>query len=199
MQEFERLRIWPWYCWYPWYDCAPNIYFSRSRRTAGGAQNNVVIVDENIFQTRWDIPTNLDVTLTANQNACCIPGNPPPPEGNCILMTEVCRRFLWSTSAVTPARRRQPGWLRLPWQRPRSSVRRKMSSSCMDNLERRHGSGLLHRPVFAARSGHLEPGSSCCAAGLLAAVLRRHDPVARQLGWGAISRRRRRLRESSAL
>ena len=75
--------------WYPWYDCAPNIIF-KVRQNCGGSQNNV-IVDENIFQTRWDIPTNLDVTLTANLNACCIPGNPPPPEGNCILMTEVCQ------------------------------------------------------------------------------------------------------------
>jgi len=89
VQEFERLRIWPWYCWYPWYDCAPNIIF-KVTQNCGGAQNNV-IVDENIFQTRWDIPTNLDVTLTANQSACCIPTNPPPPEGNCILMTEVCQ------------------------------------------------------------------------------------------------------------
>ncbi|HKF06381.1 MAG TPA: carboxypeptidase-like regulatory domain-containing protein [Candidatus Sulfotelmatobacter sp.] len=89
LEEFERLRIWPWFCWFPWFDCAPDIIF-KVTQNCGGAQN-VVIVDENIFQTRWDIPTNLNVTLTANQNACCIPTVPPPPEGNCVLMTEVCQ------------------------------------------------------------------------------------------------------------
>ncbi len=89
VQEFERLRIWPWVCWFPWFDCAPDIIF-KVTQNCGGAMNKV-IVDENIFQTRWDIPTNLDVTLTANQDACCIPTNPPPPPGNCVLMTEVCQ------------------------------------------------------------------------------------------------------------
>jgi hypothetical protein len=89
VQEFERLQIWPWVEWFPWFDCAPDIIF-KVTQNCGGAQNNI-IVDENIFQTRWDIPTNLNVTLTANQNACCIPVQPPPPEGDCVLMTEVCQ------------------------------------------------------------------------------------------------------------
>jgi hypothetical protein len=89
VQEFERLRIWPWIEWYPWFDCAPDIIF-KVTQNCGGNQNRV-IVDENIFQTRWDIPTNLNVTLTANQDACCIPTNNPPPEGDCVLMTEVCQ------------------------------------------------------------------------------------------------------------
>jgi len=87
IEEFERLRIWPWFCWYPWFDCAPDIIF-KVTQNCGAVQN--VIVDENIFQTRWDIPTNLNVTLTANSLACCIQTPPPPPEGNCVLMTEVC-------------------------------------------------------------------------------------------------------------
>ena len=87
--EFERLRIWPWICWFPWFDCDPDIIF-KVTQNCGGAQPNV-IVDENIFQTRWDIPTNLNVTLTANSTACCIPNGGGQPEGDCFLMTEVCQ------------------------------------------------------------------------------------------------------------
>jgi hypothetical protein len=86
--EFANLNIWPWVEWFPWFDCSPNIIFQVTQN-CNGAQNNV-IVGENIFQARWDIPTNLNVTLTANQNACCISQGNPPPEGNCFLMTEVC-------------------------------------------------------------------------------------------------------------
>ncbi|RUL77508.1 carboxypeptidase-like regulatory domain-containing protein [Dyella choica] len=89
IEDFERLRIWPWFDWYPWLDCSPDIIF-KVTQNCGGAQD-VVIVDENILQTRWDIPTDLNVTLTANQNACCIRTTPPPPEGHCVLMTEVCQ------------------------------------------------------------------------------------------------------------
>jgi len=87
VQEFERLRIWPWVEWFPWFDCTPDIIFKVTQNCGNG---NKVIVDENIFQTRWNIPTNLNVTLTANSDACCIPTVPPPPEGDCVLITEVC-------------------------------------------------------------------------------------------------------------
>lgn len=86
--EMERLRIWPWWPWTPWLDCTPDIIF-RVTQNCGGGQTKV-IVNENIFQTRWDIPTNLDVTLVANDQACCVPREPPPPEGDCVVITDVC-------------------------------------------------------------------------------------------------------------
>ena len=49
-----------------------------------------MIYSENVFQTRWNIPTNLNVTLVANEEACCIPTPPPPPEGDCVLITSLC-------------------------------------------------------------------------------------------------------------
>lgn len=86
--ELERLRIWPWWPWTPWLDCTPDIIF-RVTQNCGGGQAKV-IVNENIFQTRWDIPTNLNVTLVANDQACCLPHEPPPPPGDCVVITDVC-------------------------------------------------------------------------------------------------------------
>ena len=86
--ELERLRIWPWFPWTPWQDCTPDIIF-RVTQNCGGGQDKV-IVNENIFQTRWDIPTNLNVTLTANQEACCLQPTDPPILGDCALITGVC-------------------------------------------------------------------------------------------------------------
>ncbi|MBV9959314.1 MAG: carboxypeptidase regulatory-like domain-containing protein, partial [Acidobacteria bacterium] len=85
--ELERLRIWPWFPWTPWLDCSPDIIF-RVTQNCGG--QNKVIVNENIFQTRFDIPTNLSVTLTANGEACCLPPHNPDPVGDCALITGVC-------------------------------------------------------------------------------------------------------------
>ena len=86
--ELERLRIWPWFPWTPWLDCSPDIIF-RVTQNCGGGQDKV-IVNENLFQARWDIPTNLNVTLKANDQACCIPINDPDPVGSCALITGVC-------------------------------------------------------------------------------------------------------------
>jgi hypothetical protein len=86
--ELERLRIWPWWPWTPWLDCTPDIIF-RVTQNCGGGQNKV-IVNENIFQARWDIPTSLNVTLVANSEACCIPPPPPDPPGDCVVFTNVC-------------------------------------------------------------------------------------------------------------
>jgi len=86
--ELERLRIWPWWPWTPWFDCSPSIIF-RATQNCGGNQPTV-IVNETIFDTRWDIPTTLDVTLVANAQACCLPGEPTRPAGDCALFTGVC-------------------------------------------------------------------------------------------------------------
>src|SRR5262245_51739586 len=86
--ELERLRLWPWYPWTPWFDCTPDIIFKVTQACGGGPAK--LIVNESIFQTRWDIPTNLNVTLVANQDACCVPQNNPDPQGDCVVITGVC-------------------------------------------------------------------------------------------------------------
>jgi hypothetical protein len=84
--ELEKLKIWPWWPWYPWRDCSPDIIFKVTQDCEGAER---VIVEETIFDTRWDIPTSLNVTLTANENACCV-GQPDTPEGNCLLLVSAC-------------------------------------------------------------------------------------------------------------
>jgi hypothetical protein len=84
--EVEKLRLWPWFPWAPWLDCAPDIIFRVTQNCQG---KDVVLVDETIFQTRWDIPTSLNVNLVANQQACCVPPDNRPP-GNCIVISSVC-------------------------------------------------------------------------------------------------------------
>src|SRR5258708_17278445 len=84
--EIERLRIWPWFEWEPWWDCAPDIVFKVTQNCAGVES---VIVAESIFDAREDIPTTLDVTLSANDKACCV-RIPPPHEGVCALLSGVC-------------------------------------------------------------------------------------------------------------
>ncbi len=86
--EFERLRIWPWFPWAPWFDCDPDIIFKVTQKCGTGPVK--VIHSENIFQTRWNVPTNLSVTLLANSDACCVPPPPPPPPGDCMLLSSVC-------------------------------------------------------------------------------------------------------------
>jgi hypothetical protein len=83
--ELEALRVWPWWPWEPWWDCAPDVIF-KVRQPCRGEER--LIVDESVFDVRWNVPTELDVTLTA-QEACCIK-EPPPPEGNCIVISDVC-------------------------------------------------------------------------------------------------------------
>jgi hypothetical protein len=84
--ELANLRIWPWWPWHPWWDCTPDIIFKVRQRCRGEEQ---LIVNEGFWDVRWNIPTVLDVTLTATDEACCIPDN-PPPEGNCIVLSKVC-------------------------------------------------------------------------------------------------------------
>lgn len=88
--ELASLRIWPWWRWQPWWDCRPDIIFKVRQQCHG---ENQLIVDENFWDARWDIPTTLDVTLTANNKACCIPDN-PPPEGNCVVLSTLCNSLV---------------------------------------------------------------------------------------------------------
>jgi hypothetical protein len=86
--EFERLRLWPWWPWYPWWDCNANIAFEVTQDCQG---SNKVIVNESIWDAHWDIPTDFSVTLTANDQACCVTHCVDEcPNGNCLLPTDIC-------------------------------------------------------------------------------------------------------------
>ena len=85
--DIQKLKIWPWFDWAPWWDCMPDIIFKVTQNCDGVES---VIVAENVFDVRPDIPTALDVTLIANDKACCIHNPPPPPEGVCALLSGVC-------------------------------------------------------------------------------------------------------------
>jgi hypothetical protein len=84
--ELEKLQIWPWYPWWPWRDCVPDIIFKVTQDTL---TPGTVILDEGTWNTRWNIPNPLDVTLVANDKAWCKPENIEKPE-QCMVFTQVC-------------------------------------------------------------------------------------------------------------
>lgn len=84
--ELKKLCIWPWWPWYPWRDCTPDIIF-KVTQTCEEAER--IIVDEGFTDVRWNIPTLLNVTLYANNEACCI-DDTPDPVGNCVNITHAC-------------------------------------------------------------------------------------------------------------
>jgi hypothetical protein len=117
--ELEKLRIWPWWPWQPWWDCTPDIIFKVTQRCQGEER---VIVDEGFWDARWDIPTELDVTLTTNDDACCIQ-DPPPPEGNCLVISTVCSNLVNAVggnpgAAPAPAGYLNPGAIATSGDRP---------------------------------------------------------------------------------
>ncbi|HET7794887.1 MAG TPA: carboxypeptidase-like regulatory domain-containing protein [Rhizobacter sp.] len=80
------LPLWPWHPWQPWWDCTPDIVFRATQR-CGGVEH--VIVNESWFQARFNIPQVSDVTLTATDEACCVPRN-DCTEGECLALAKVC-------------------------------------------------------------------------------------------------------------
>jgi hypothetical protein len=89
-QELERLCVWPWCPWWPWWDCDADIIFRATQNCNG---QNRVIVDENFLQIRFDIPNQLNLTLVANDQACCLVQpcrDSDCPPGNCILPIDIC-------------------------------------------------------------------------------------------------------------
>jgi hypothetical protein len=83
--EMERLKVWPWVPWNPWWDCRPDIIF-RATQNCDGKER--VIVNEGFSDARWDVGQNISVTLVARE-ACCI-DNPPDPAGDCIAIGSAC-------------------------------------------------------------------------------------------------------------
>lgn len=84
-----QLSIWPWVPWAPWNDCDPDIIF-RVTQDCGLGKGAQVIVDENFSNTRWNVPTTLNVTLTANDKACCVRKPLPCKETECFVFTHAC-------------------------------------------------------------------------------------------------------------
>ncbi|HZF11883.1 MAG TPA: carboxypeptidase-like regulatory domain-containing protein [Thermoanaerobaculia bacterium] len=101
----ERLRLWPWFPWQPWFDCSPDIIF---RVTQDCNVPGTVIVNETVWNTRFDIPTNLNVTLTANDKACCRPIHPSDPHETCALVMDACGIPVNSIGDNPPAPPPQP-------------------------------------------------------------------------------------------
>lgn len=90
--ELERLRLWPWWPWWPWWDCDAGIIFKVTQSCQG---QSATIVNETVWDTRWDIPTSLNVTLVASDQACCIPQCLPSdtavcPQGDCVVISGIC-------------------------------------------------------------------------------------------------------------
>ena len=117
--ELERFCLWPWCPWWPWWDCDADIIFQVTQNCEGV---NKVIVNEGYLDTRWDIPTTLNVTLVASDEACCI-DNPPPPEGNCMLISQVCSDLVNNIGGnpgaiATPVGYANPGWVAPLGDRP---------------------------------------------------------------------------------
>jgi hypothetical protein len=89
-REFP-LPIWPWYPWYPWLECGTNLIFKATQVCNGQTKT---IVAQTVFETQWDVATNYNVTLNANDLACCAytcgSNGGDCPEGNCIVPSDIC-------------------------------------------------------------------------------------------------------------
>jgi hypothetical protein len=81
--ELATLHVWP---WWNRSDCAPDVVFRATQRC--GDRNSVIYTETNA-ETRWDIPTTLNVTLIANDLACCVPTCRDPECPECMKLTWV--------------------------------------------------------------------------------------------------------------
>jgi hypothetical protein len=81
--ELETMRIWP---WFESDGCAPNIKF-RVTQMCGNELREIRV--ESNLQTRFDIPRSLEVTLVANDLACCLPDHREPECPGCMKVTYV--------------------------------------------------------------------------------------------------------------
>lgn len=86
--DLAQLHIWPWWPWQPWWDCTPDLIFEVTQECEGVS---TVIVDENIFDARWNIPNPLEVVLVA-ESACCVPPGCENEDcgGECLVIDGVC-------------------------------------------------------------------------------------------------------------
>jgi hypothetical protein len=118
--ELERFCLWPWCPWHPWWDCEPDIIFRVTQRC--GDQTHVIL-DETCWDARFNIANPLNVTLVANDEACCIPPHHPCSDGNCVVLTQACSDLVdnigGNTGApATPAGYANPGLVSIYGDRP---------------------------------------------------------------------------------
>jgi len=86
VEELIRLRVWPWYPWCGWLDCAPDLVFRVTQDC--GDEEDKLLIDENLLSTRWDVADGATINLMA-LDACCVDDTPQPP-GDCLNLTHVC-------------------------------------------------------------------------------------------------------------
>jgi hypothetical protein len=109
-EELARLHIWPWWPWWPWWDCSPDIIFTATQEC--GSAEPTTIVDETVWDTRWNISSPLDVTLVSTSQACCLPTD--GGGGECLIVDGVCGIPLTNVGGnlgapATPAGYASPG------------------------------------------------------------------------------------------
>ena len=93
--DLARLRVWP---WFDWDDCDPDIVF---RVTQVCGDQTRIIYSESNANVRVNIPTTLNVTLLANNQACCLPSCRDPECPECLDVTWVgCTP--WPQISTTP-------------------------------------------------------------------------------------------------
>ena len=85
-EELTRLHVWPWWPWWPWWDCTPDIIF-KVTQPCGPSGSQTTVLEETIWDTRWNISSPLDVTLVTNDEACCLPRHDPD---DCFVVDGVC-------------------------------------------------------------------------------------------------------------
>ena len=82
-QTLPNTCVWP---WFDWEDCDPDIVF---RVTQVCGDQTRIIYSESNANVRVNIPTTLNVTLLANNLACCIPTCHDPECPECLKLTWV--------------------------------------------------------------------------------------------------------------
>ena len=86
-EVLRHLKLWPWYPFYPWRDCTPDIIF---RVTQDCGEGQTVILDESYTDARWNIDTYEEVVLKVSGDACCVQEPIPDPDGYCALVDNAC-------------------------------------------------------------------------------------------------------------
>lgn len=86
-ESLKKLKLWPWYPFFPWNDCSPDIIFKVTQDCGSGQE---VLLNESFLDARWNISTYEQVVLNVGENACCIGEPEPDPDGYCALVSDVC-------------------------------------------------------------------------------------------------------------
>ncbi len=116
--ELSALRVWPWWPWWPWWDCDVDLIF---KVTQDCNEPGTVLLDEGIDQVRVDIAQTTQVTLVANELACCRRSCPSEPciEGECLDVAEVCSEPINDVGGNPPGTPSTPvGYLFPGWVAP---------------------------------------------------------------------------------